>query len=75
MGLSFNNKTRSSDKVSSCANAKLLTSENIKFLKSLGFTITDYGNTGHKKRSNIRRNSVGEGVSHAHPLRFIEIGK
>lgn len=75
MGLTFINKKQDDVHVSSCADTKRLTSENINFLTSLGFTITNNGYTGHKTRSRIRRHTLGKRVSHTQPLRFIEIGK
>lgn len=74
MGLSFYNGCNGSENISSCPPGERLTSESINFLRQLGFTITDYGYTGHKKRSDIRRDSLGKGVAHPLPLRFIEIG-
>lgn len=74
MGLTFINKGIKGPTSSTSSAGDRLTAESIRFLNQQGFTVTDYGHTGYKKRANIRRNDMGEGVSHPHTLRFIEIG-
>lgn len=75
MGLSFN-PSRVQENFSYNLESKHLTTQNVRFLKSLGFTVlVDNEHLEREKQSSFRRLDLGPRVSHSQPLRFIEIGK
>lgn len=76
MGLTFLNRNNvPAHTTSSSSAAEGLTSENIRFLEEVGFTVIRHGHSGCKTWAGVRREVMGKGIPHTPSLRFIEIAK
>lgn len=73
MGLIFNNKGAAAENSSTSDSGKALTSENVRFLKQLGFNVNRYGYAEYKERSNFRRNPMGKRIPYPFTLQSIKI--
>jgi hypothetical protein len=73
MGLIFKKDITNNRRFSSSSAAEELTSENVKFLKKVGFEIINHGNSRYSARTDFRRGLVGKGIPYPQSLRFIEV--
>lgn len=73
MGLSFGSGASADKEVTTSTDLKRLKIENIRFLEKIGLKINNNGYTEYNTGTDIRRNLMGKGISHAQPLRFVQI--